>query len=325
MDRKWSLRGPEVSALKLVTYIRQDAFRLGAIINDHVIDVEQVYRTFQSEMNDVPRLAEFPKEMLTLLRSDDETWQALAATVNWGKTMPEKVKPFLYPLYEVQLAPPVCNPSKIVCVGLNYHDHCREQGIEVPKRPLLFAKFPSTIIGLDDDITWTPHITEQVDYEAELAVVIGRRGRNIPLDEVIHYIAGYTIVNDVSARDLQFSDGQWVRGKSLDTFCPMGPYLVTPDEVADPQQLKIRCWVNGELRQDSNTAEMIFKIRELITFISQTCTLMPGDIVSTGTPNGVGVFRDPPVFLQPGDVVEIEIEKLGRLRNNVRGGNENNR
>jgi 2-keto-4-pentenoate hydratase/2-oxohepta-3-ene-1,7-dioic acid hydratase in catechol pathway len=165
---------------------------------------------------------------------------------------------------------------------------------------------------------WPPHITQQVDYEAELAIVIGRKGRNIPLDETANYIAGYTIVNDVSARDVQFADGQWVRGKSFDTFCPMGPYLVTADEVADPQQLKIRCWVNGELRQDSNTAEMIFKIRELITFISQTCTLMPGDIISTGTPHGVGVFRDPPVFLQPGDVVEIEIEKLGRLRNNVR-------
>jgi len=288
------------------------------IISDRVIDLEQAYKAFQSETDDAPPLTEFPQEMLALLRSDDNTWQALAATINWAETVPETVKSFFYPLDEVRLAPPLRNPSKIVCVGLNYHDHCREQGTEVPQRPLLFAKFPSTIIGPDDDITWPAQLTQQVDYEAELAVVIGRQGHNIPLDETSRYIAGYTIVNDVSARDVQFSDGQWVRGKSLDTFCPLGPYLVTADEVADPQQLKIRCWVNGELRQDSNTAEMIFKIRELITFISQTCTLIPGDIISTGTPHGVGVFRDPPVFLQPGDVVEIEIEKLGRLRNSVR-------
>jgi acylpyruvate hydrolase len=291
---------------------------LGAVINGHVVDLEQATKAFQSETDNASLLAEFPQEMLALLRSDNETWQALTTTVNWVETVPETVKSFYYPLDEVQLAPPLSNPSKIVCVGLNYHDHCREQGTEVPQRPLLFAKFPSTIIGPDDDITWPPHLTQQVDYEAELAVVIGHQGRNIPLDETGRYIAGYTIVNDVSARDVQFSDGQWVRGKSLDTFCPMGPYLVTADEVADPQQLKIKCRVNGELRQDSNTAEMIFKIRELITFISQTCTLLPGDIISTGTPHGVGVFRDPPVFLQPGDVVEIEIEKLGRLRNNVR-------
>ena len=304
--------------MKLATYIRQKVSRLGAVINGHVLDLEQAYKACQSETDEVPPLAEFPEEMLALLRSGNETWQALAVAVNWAETVPEAVKSLFYPLDEVQLAPPLPNPSKIVCVGLNYHDHCREQGIEVPQRPLLFAKFPSTIIGPDDDITWPPHVTKQVDYEAELAVVIGRKGRNIPLDEAARFIAGYTIVNDVSARDVQKSDGQWVRGKSLDTFCPMGPYLVTTDEVVDPQQLKIRCWVNGELRQDSNTAEMIFKIRELISFISQTCTLMPGDIISTGTPHGVGVFRNPPVFLQPGDVVEIEIEKLGRLRNYVR-------
>jgi 2-keto-4-pentenoate hydratase/2-oxohepta-3-ene-1,7-dioic acid hydratase in catechol pathway len=304
--------------LKLVTYIRQEVPRLGAVIKDHVIDLEQAYKAFQSQTDDDSPLAEFPQEMLALLRSDDETWQAIAATVNWAETVPETVKPFFYSLDEVQLTAPLHNPSKIVCAGLNYHDHCREQGTEVPQRPLLFAKFPSAIIGPDDDITWPSHITQQVDYEAELAVVIGRPGRNIPLDETSRHIAGYTIVNDVSARDVQFSDGQWVRGKSLDTFCPMGPYLVTADEVADPQQLKIRCWVNEELRQDSNTAEMIFKIRELITFISQTCTLIPGDIISTGTPHGVGVFRDPPVFLQPGDIVEIEIEELGRLCNKVR-------
>jgi len=304
--------------LKLVTYLSNEVSRLGGVIHDKVIDLEQLCKLFQKEMEDVPFLAEFPEEMLALLRSDEETWQFLATIFKWAERESETIKPYLYTLDKIQLAAPLYNPSKIVCVGLNYHDHCREQNVEVPQRPLLFAKFPSTIIGFGDDITWQPHITEQVDYEAELAIVIGRKGRNIQLNESMNYIAGYTIVNDVSARDLQFSDVQWVRGKSLDTFCPMGPYLVTADEVGDAQKLKIRCWVNGELRQDSNTAEMIFKIPELITFISQTSTLMPGDIISTGTPNGVGVFRKPPVFLHPGDVVEVEIEKLGRLRNTVR-------
>ena len=213
--------------MKLVTYIRQEVPRLGAIINGHVVDLEQATKVFQSETDNTPFLTEFPHEMLALLRSDDETWQMLAATLNWAESIPETVKPFFYPLDKVQLTAPLPNPSKIVCVGLNYHDHCREQGTEVPQRPLLFAKFPSTIIGPDDDITWPANLTQQVDYEAELAVVIGRQGRNIPLDETANYIVGYTIVNDVSARDVQFSDGQWVRGKSFDTFCPMGPYLVT--------------------------------------------------------------------------------------------------
>jgi len=304
--------------LKLVTFRTDGSAHLGVVIKDRVIKLKQLYKTFRLEMKNVPLLSKFPAEMLGLLRSDDQTWQILQASTQWAETAPETIRKISYPLDEVQLAQPLNNPSKIVCVGLNYHDHCREQGVEVPKRPLLFAKFPSTIIGLDDGITWQPHITQQVDYEAELAIVIGRKGSNIPLNETARYIAGYTIVNDVSARDLQFSDVQWVRGKSLDTFCPMGPFLVTADEVPAPQQLKIQCWVNGELRQDSNTAEMIFKIPELISFISQTCTLMPGDVISTGTPNGVGVFRKPPVFLQPGDMVEIEIESLGRLRNPVR-------
>lgn len=308
--------------MKLVTFIHQEVTRLGVVIHDQVIDLEQSCRSFQSEKRDIPSLSEFPEDMLALLRSNDETWQILAAIVKWAESEPEKIGSYSYPLDEVHFAPPLNNPSKIVCVGLNYHDHCREQNVEVPQRPLLFAKFPSTIIGFDDDITWQTKITEQVDYEAELGVVIGRKGRNIPMNESFNYIAGYTIINDVSARDIQFSDVQWVRGKSLDTFCPMGPYLVTADEVADPQNLKIQCWVNGELKQDSNTAEMIFKIPELITFISKTCTLIPGDIISTGTPNGVGFFRKPPVFLQPGDIVEIEIEKLGRLRNMVRLGYE---
>jgi 2-keto-4-pentenoate hydratase/2-oxohepta-3-ene-1,7-dioic acid hydratase in catechol pathway len=202
-------------------------------------------------------------------------------------------------------------------VGLNYFDHCREQDIEVPDRPILFAKFPSSIVGPEEEITWHPDTSQRVDYEAELAVVIGRKGRHIPIERAYEYVAGYTIVNDVSARDVQFTDKQWIRGKSFDTFCPMGPYLLTADELPDPHTLDIRCWVNGELRQSSNTRELIFKVHDLLAYISKTCTLMPGDILITGTPGGVGVFRNPQVFLKAGDLVEIEIDRLGRLQNRV--------
>jgi 2-keto-4-pentenoate hydratase/2-oxohepta-3-ene-1,7-dioic acid hydratase in catechol pathway len=260
--------------------------------------------------------ADFPATMLDLLQAGDDAWRTVADIAEWagGKGTG---KPFMHSLADLRLAPPIPNPGKIICVGLNYADHCREQNIDLPESPVLFAKFTTALIGIDEAITWPTEVSQQVDYEAELAVVIGREAKNVPGDEANQYVAGYTIVNDVSARDVQFSDGQWIRGKSFDTFCPMGPYLVTADEIDDPQQLDIRCRVNGELRQDSNTREMIFQIPFLISFISKTCTLLPGDVISTGTPDGVGVFRDPKVFLKPGDVVEVEIEKLGRLRNTV--------
>ena len=304
--------------MKLVTFIQDDAARLGAIVDSQVVDLAQAYAACQSCVNPDALPVELHPDMLALLQDGWEAWKIADNVVEWVTSLPaEEAAPYLYPLAEVRLGPPLVNPSKIICIGLNYHDHCREQGTEVPQRPLLFAKFPTAIIGPETAITWPADVSQQVDYEAELAVVIGREGRNIPVEQALDYVAGYTIANDVSARDVQFSDGQWVRGKSFDTFCPIGPYLLTADEVADPQNLGIRCWVNGDLRQNSNTFEMIFKIPELIAFISKTVTLLPGDIIITGTPDGVGVFRKPKVFLQPGDVVEIEIDQLGRLRNPV--------
>jgi 2-keto-4-pentenoate hydratase/2-oxohepta-3-ene-1,7-dioic acid hydratase in catechol pathway len=256
--------------------------------------------------------------MSALLQSDDTAWQSVRSVAAWAEALPDAEGASLkQPLAQVRLAPPLTNPSKIICVGLNYHDHCLEQNIEVPGRPILFSKFPSSIVGPGDEITWPPDASQRVDYEAELGVVIGREGRQIPVDRAYEYVAGYTIVNDVSARDVQFADKQWVRGKSFDTFCPIGPYLLTADELPDPHTLDIRCWVNGELRQDSNTRELIFKVHDLLAYISKTCTLMPGDLLITGTPGGVGVFRDPQVFLRSGDLVEIEIDKLGRLSNRV--------
>ena len=221
------------------------------------------------------------------------------------------------PLSDVRLLPPVPRPGKIVAIGLNYRDHSIESGAAAPpKSPIIFAKFPNSIAGPEDSIV-IPTGNPNVDYEAELAVVIARRGKAIPAARAFEYIAGYMPLNDVSARVWQFADKQWVRGKSCDTFCPTGPHLTTSDEVPDPHALAIRARVNGVTMQDSHTSRMIFRVPELIEFTSASITLEPGDIIATGTPEGVGAFRKPPVFLKSGDVVEVEIEGLGILRNPV--------
>jgi 2-keto-4-pentenoate hydratase/2-oxohepta-3-ene-1,7-dioic acid hydratase in catechol pathway len=212
---------------------------------------------------------------------------------------------------------PIDRSQKIVCVGLNYRDHADEQGVALPERPLLFSKWPNTLIRPGDAIV-LPAISSQVDYEAELGVVIGTRVRGCSVENALEAVAGYVCLNDVSARDLQFADGQWVRGKSLDTFCPVGPTLVPAREIPDPQALRIRTVLNGVTMQDSTTANMVFGVAELIAFISEAVTLEPGDLIATGTPAGVGVFRDPKVFLQPGDEVSIEIDGIGTLTNPVR-------
>jgi 2-keto-4-pentenoate hydratase/2-oxohepta-3-ene-1,7-dioic acid hydratase in catechol pathway len=207
--------------------------------------------------------------------------------------------------------------GKIVCVGMYYRDHAEEAGLEVPERPVLFAKWPNALIGPGDPIV-VPAFTSQVDYEAELGVVIGRRVRDLDATEALDAVAGYVCVNDVSARELQFADGQWTRGKSLDTFCPVGPEVVPAADVGDPQALRIRCLVNGEALQDSNTAHMVFPVAELVAYASRGMTLEPGDLIATGTPAGVGFTRTPPVFLTPGDEVTVEIEGVGVLTNPVR-------
>jgi len=218
-------------------------------------------------------------------------------------------------LEKIKFAPPVTSPSKIVAVGLNYADHVQESKGETPESPLIFAKFPNSLIGNNERITWDTNLTKKVDFEAELAVIIGKTIRKCTKSEAMDAIFGYTCANDVSARDLQFGDGQWVRGKSLDTFCPLGPWIVTKDEIQDPHNLDIRSSLNGELMQNSNTSMLIFKLPELISFISNNFTLFPGDIILTGTPHGVGAFRDPSVYMKNGDEIVVEIEKIGRLSN----------
>lgn len=221
-----------------------------------------------------------------------------------------------YPLSEVRLLAPVNRPGKIIAVGLNYRDHAIETKQEIPTSPVIFAKFPSSINGPDSDVV-IPGDDPQVDYEAELGVVIGRTAKTVSETAALEYVAGYMPLNDVSARRWQFADKQWVRGKSCDTFCPTGPWLTTVDEVPDPHALSIRMRVNGKTVQNSNTSNLIFRIPTLIQFISAAITLEPGDIIATGTPDGVGVFRNPPVFLQRGDVMEVDIERLGILRNRL--------
>ncbi|MGZ8764127.1 MAG: fumarylacetoacetate hydrolase family protein [Acidimicrobiia bacterium] len=220
------------------------------------------------------------------------------------------------PLDAVTVLPPVPPPSKIVCVGRNYREHAEETGSAVPTHPQLFAKWANALVGPGAPIVH-PTITEQLDYEAELTVVIGRRAQHVAALDALDHVYAYTCGNDVSARDLQFGDTQWTRGKALDTFAPMGPWLVTADEIPDPQALGIRCIVSGETLQDSSTSEMLFSVAEIIAFTSEAITLERGDVIMTGTPPGVGVARSPQRFLHPGDTVRVEIDGIGALENPV--------
>jgi 2-keto-4-pentenoate hydratase/2-oxohepta-3-ene-1,7-dioic acid hydratase in catechol pathway len=228
----------------------------------------------------------------------------------------EPTHPAFGELSAVHLLAPAPRPGKVVCIGRNYREHAAESGSEVPKSPIVFSKFSTAIVGPGDTVVLPPG-SEKVDYEAELAVVIGRRARRVGVDRALEYVLGYANFNDVSARDFQFADGQWQRGKSCDTFGPFGPYIATHDEIGDPHRLRILMRRNGETMQDSTTAELVFGVPQLVSFISQTITLEPGDVIATGTPPGVGFARNPPVFLKPGDTMEVEIDGLGVLRNTV--------
>lgn len=285
--------------MKLVTYTKNNSEFIGVVKENKVVNLNQLLEENSLTMLELTqRGLGFIKEI-----------EGKLAGVNSAAT-PGLVEK----LDDVVLKAPLSNPGKVVCVGLNYMDHCREQKVEPPKSPLIFSKWPSCIVGPEENII-LPEESDQVDYEAELGVIIGKTGKHISEANVFDHIFGYVVANDVSARDVQFSDGQWIRGKSYDTFTPCGPYLVTADEVKDPHQLSIRCTVNGEVLQDSNTNEMIFNINEVVAYLSKGFTFEAGDLLLTGTPDGVGVFRDPKIFLHDGDEVVIEIEGLGTLKN----------
>lgn len=290
--------------MRFVTFSADGSVRLGLVAGDYVLDLNQAD----------PGI---PGEMLGFLDAGPGALRA-AGRVHERWAAGELPADVSHLRAGIQLLAPVLDPSKIVAVGVNYLDHCREAGIEPPAEPLLFAKFPNTIVGPGQIIEWDPALTAAVDYEAELAVVIGSRARHMPEAEAFDVVFGYTCANDVTARDLQSRDGQWVRGKSLDTFCPLGPEIVTKDEIPTPGNLGISCRVNGRELQSSDTREMIFDIPALIAFMTRAFTLLPGDLILTGTPHGTGAFRKPPILLRDGDVVEVEIEGVGTLRNRCR-------
>lgn len=256
-----------------------------------------------------------PGTMAELLYGWPAVHAALEAALR-ADSQPETIR-----LAQVELLAPIPRPGKIVAVGVNYSSHAHEQNREPPDHPVLFAKLTTSVIGDGAEIRWDPRLTQAVDLEAELAVVIGRTCRRVPASSALEYVLGYTCLNDVTARDLQYADRQFVRGKSLDTFCPLGPAVVTADEVGDPQTLRLRSLVNGEVMQDTSTADMIFGVAELISFCSQAFTLEPGDVLTTGTPAGVGWFREPKRLLHDGDEVVVEIERIGRLVNRCREEN----
>jgi 2-keto-4-pentenoate hydratase/2-oxohepta-3-ene-1,7-dioic acid hydratase in catechol pathway len=258
------------------------------------------------------RILEGVEDVGSLYRRGPEAVEAVRAIVdaNQSSQIPS------FGLDDLDLAPPVTLPLAIVCIGRNYAAHIAEGDSPVPQFPLLFSKYANTLVG-DGDPVIDHAITNELDYEVELGVVIGRRAQRVAEADAMSYIAGYTVINDISARDLQLGDPQWIRGKSLDTFCPIGPVVVTTDEVPDVDALRLRTWVNGELRQDAPVSDMLFKIPRLIAFITEGITLEPGDIIATGTPSGVAFGMKPPVYLEPGDRIEMTIDGIGTLRSTI--------
>lgn len=253
----------------------------------------------------------FDGSLLDLIKSDGSNYERVEQALTRQSAEGQPVSP-------EDFAAPISNPSKIVAIGLNYLDHASESKMEVPDTPLVFAKFSSSIISATDAIEIPIDLTREVDYEVELGIVIGKDAKNISPDEALSHVFGYTVINDVSARNLQFSDEQWVRGKSLDTFCPLGPVIVTTDEISDPQNLDIGCSVNGKTLQKANTKDMVFGVAELVSRLSHSFTLEAGDIIASGTPQGVGFSRKPPVYLTPGDTVRTWISGIGELNNPVK-------
>jgi 2-keto-4-pentenoate hydratase/2-oxohepta-3-ene-1,7-dioic acid hydratase in catechol pathway len=302
---KSAFYGGQENFMRLVRFEdKTGTTHFGALTDVGVLDFESALKTLGSQN-------EYLKNVNAFLTAGDSAIQQAQQLI---KAAPASA---FTPPASVKLRAPIAKAGKIIAVGLNYKDHSIESGAkEPPKTPMIFAKFPTSLCGPEDAIV-IPAGDPQVDYEAEMGVVIGRTAKGVSASNALKYVGGYLPLNDVSARAWQFADKQWVRGKSCDTFCPIGPYLTTSDEIPDPHVLSIAARVNGTTLQDSNTSKMIFKIPELIEFISASITLEPGDIIATGTPEGVGVFRTPPIFLKPGDVIEIDIEKLGVLKNLV--------
>lgn len=309
--------------MKLVSYKlkgKPSSYRVGFMLDEKVMDLQEAYRQLLLSGHD----KDLSNAIENVLPSDPTHFFAAGNRIidkakkahTYAKN--NSTEGFVLDQEEVLLSTPIPAPAKIICVGKNYAEHAVEMQSDVPEFPVLFAKFSNALIGPEDSIE-KRDVTEKLDYEAELTVVIGKEASQVKKEDALDYIAGYTIGNDISARDLQKRTPQWLQGKTLDKSTPVGPWVVTADEVGDPSNLSIRSTVNGEERQSSNTNKLIFDIPFLIEFISNLVTLKPGDIILTGTPNGVGVAMEPPQFLKDGDVVQIEVEKIGQLKNKVMG------
>ena len=293
-----------------------DQQRLGLLIGDDVVcDVAELARTIKSAGGAPADWLLQVNSTLGVIQRGPSGAKEIASLLDGSQSRSGSGETVGYSLDAIEFLPAV-NPTKILAIGRNYADHAAEGGADLPKAPLLFNKLPNTLNAHNAPIV-LPSITEKVDYEAELAVVIGQTAKRVSEAAALDHIFGYSLIDDVSARDLQFGDGQWTRGKSLDTFAPLGPFITTRDEIEDVQALKIEGVLNGQVMQSSNTSKMIFKVAYLVSYLSQGITLEPGDVIATGTPDGVGIFRKPPVLLKDGDVFEVKIEKLGTLRNPV--------
>ena len=287
--------------MKLVTFDRDSSPKIGVHINDNVVDLGLASQS--------SGLGALPSTMLEFIQGGESMWHKGRQVLDWATNSSGD---FLLDGSQVRIRAPISNPPKMICVALNYQAHADETGVEAPNEPMLFSKFPSVIIGPGDAIK-IPRQSDQVDYEIELAAVIGIGGRHIPEENALNHVFGYTIMNDVSCREYQRRWSQWLVGKSFDTFAPMGPSIVTADEVPDPHNLSMVLSINGDVMQSSNTSDMIFNIPRLIAFASSIFTLESGDVLLTGTPPGVGAARQPPRWIRPGDLIQMEIDTLGTL------------
>ncbi|EKN71637.1 2-keto-4-pentenoate hydratase/2-oxohepta-3-ene-1,7-dioic acid hydratase [Neobacillus bataviensis LMG 21833] len=301
--------------MKLISYRAQSSTHLGVVIEeDKVLSLSSLHDLYK---DCISQEFTIPNDMKQFIEQNETALPYAEALIDCYLNDQEvKDLPSCF-LSDVEIIAPIAQPEKIICVGLNYMDHCKETNMEPPSSPVIFSKYANAIIG-DKAAIELPINSNQVDFEAELTIVIGKEAKCISEEEAEDYIFGYTIMNDVSARDLQFADTQWSRGKSADTFAPMGPVIVTKDEVGDPHQLDISLRLNDEIMQQSNTNQLIFRIPTIISFLSQSMTLKPGDVIATGTPPGVGMGRDPKVWLKDGDFLSITIENIGTLSNHVK-------
>ncbi len=307
--------------MKLITFTQNGVQKIGALEGSKVIDLHAAFKSLlQSEGKlRASQIADayIPAvDMNGFLQGGKESMEFAKQAIEFALKN-ESAIPLIFDKNEVKIEAPVPAPGKMICVGHNYREHILEMKREIPEYPVVFAKFANTVIGPEDDIPFYP-ISKDLDYEAEFAFVIGKQARNVSQADALDYVAGYTIVNDVTYRDIQRRTIQWMQGKSVDGTAPMGPYLITSDELTNPSGLEIVLTVNGEERQRSNTRNLVFSVQYLVEFLSNLMTLEPGDVILTGTPGGVGVAMNPPVFLKDGDIVRIEVDKVGALENKVR-------